>query len=115
MEIVEKSKLPAFGKTTYVADIDGAGTTTLRTFYTAIAKSLRFPDYFDRNLDALYDCLTSMDDIKEPEVVLIIKNAKQFLEKEKPAVKKDVLSTFTDAQMPENRYDEKTFRVFGLK
>ena len=29
-------------------------------FYDSVAESLSFPDYFGRNLDALYDMLTSI-------------------------------------------------------
>jgi ribonuclease inhibitor len=36
----------------------------LDEFYGEIAKKLRFPDYFGRNLDALWDVLTT--DIKGP-------------------------------------------------
>lgn len=37
-------------------------------FYTEIATRLQFPDYFGRNLDALWDCLRA---IKEPTAVII--------------------------------------------
>lgn len=30
--------------------------------HDALAKALAFPDYYGRNLDALHDCLTSLDD-----------------------------------------------------
>lgn len=37
-------------------------------FYTEIAAKLGFPDYFGRNLDALWDCLRA---IKEPTAMII--------------------------------------------
>lgn len=48
-----------------------------------LAEALDFPEYYGKNLDALYDCLTQID----CEIVLI--NA--------GAVDKDIIDTFKDA------------------
>ena len=48
-----------------------------------LAEALNFPDYYGKNLDALYDCLTEID----CEIELI--NAS--------AVDKDIIDTFKDA------------------
>ena len=48
-----------------------------------LMKALNFPDYYGKNLDALYDCLTEI----ECEIELI--NPEE--------VDKDILDTFTDA------------------
>ena len=48
-----------------------------------LMKALHLPDYYGRNLDALYDCLTDM----ECEIELI--NADE--------VDKDIIDTFQDA------------------
>lgn len=48
-----------------------------------IAEVLNFPDYYGKNLDALYDCLTEI----ECEIELV--NAS--------AVDKDIVDTFKDA------------------
>lgn len=37
-------------------------------FHTALAQGLDFPDWYGNNLDALYDCLTDIDE--ETELVL---------------------------------------------
>jgi ribonuclease inhibitor len=42
----------------------GKSIRSLDEFYSEIAGKLRFPDYFGRNLDALWDVLTT--DIKGP-------------------------------------------------
>ena len=42
----------------------GKSIRSLDEFYGEIAKKLRFPDYFGRNLDALWDVLTT--DVKGP-------------------------------------------------
>lgn len=48
-----------------------------------LAEELNFPDYYGKNLDALYDCLCEI----EADVVLV--NAS--------AVDKDIIDTFKDA------------------
>jgi RNAse (barnase) inhibitor barstar len=44
-----------------VAILDGAEADTRAGFFTAIARELRFPDYFGHNWDAVYDCLTDFN------------------------------------------------------
>ncbi len=60
-----------------------------------LAEVFNFPDYYGKNLDALYDCLTEID----CEIVLI--NAS--------AVDKDVIDTFKDAA---NENEFLTFESF---
>ncbi|MDO8367143.1 MAG: barstar family protein [Saprospiraceae bacterium] len=107
--------LPAFPPHVFVAEIDGAKAQTLRGFYPRIAKTLIFPDYFGKNLDALLDCLSSLEVVGQQEVVLLIRNAQLFLSKEKEEKKTSVLHVFRDAEKPENRYDGVTFRVVGIR
>ena len=40
--------------------LDGAVIPDRETLHTTLASLLRLPDYYGRNLDALYDCLTSL-------------------------------------------------------
>ncbi|SDH90619.1 Barstar, RNAse (barnase) inhibitor [Actinokineospora alba] len=51
--------------------LDGSGVRSKRTMYTAIAKTLSFPDWFGHNLDGLYDCLTDLSWLPKGEHVLI--------------------------------------------
>jgi ribonuclease inhibitor len=44
--------------------LPGRSINSLDEFYSEIAKKLRFPEHFGRNLDALWDVLTT--DIKGP-------------------------------------------------
>ncbi len=44
--------------------IAGASIRTLDEFYDEISRELNFPDYFGRNLDALWDTLTT--DVEGP-------------------------------------------------
>ena len=38
------------------------GTMGMDAIHTQLAETFRFPDYYGRNLDALYDCLTELDE-----------------------------------------------------
>ena len=40
--------------------IDLMGVETAESFHERIARELDLPEYYGRNLDALYDCLTDM-------------------------------------------------------
>ena len=41
-----------------IITLDGAKMTTKRDTHLYLARTLRFPVYYGRNLDALHDCLT---------------------------------------------------------
>ncbi len=113
MEIVDHP--PVFSAEVLVVEIDGAKTRTLRGFYTRIAKMLLFPDYFGKNLDALFDCLCSLEVVGKEKVVLLIRHPHQFLEKEKREKKEAALQVLRDAEKPENRSDGVRFRVMGVR
>ena len=55
---------------TVVAVIDCADAATVNDFYSQIQKGLKFPTYFGKNLDALYDCLCDFSwlDAKEVQI-----------------------------------------------
>lgn len=113
MEISDS--VPSFPPSVYLAEIDGKKALTLRGFYPRVEKNLLFPDYFGRNLDALLDCLCSLEVLGSQEVVLLIRNAQFFLSKENPEKKAAVLQVFRDAEKPANRYDDVKFRVVGVR
>ena len=56
-----------------------------------LSEALNFPDYYGKNLDALYDCLTEIG--VETEIQLINKDF----------ISNDLLNTFIDAEK-ENTY-----------
>lgn len=39
-----------------------AGIETKQQLHAALASALRFPEWYGHNLDALYDCLTDLDE-----------------------------------------------------
>ena len=42
--------------------IDCAGFADRKEFHRVLAQTLSFPDWYGHNLDALYDCLTDIDE-----------------------------------------------------
>ncbi|NIJ13250.1 RNAse (barnase) inhibitor barstar [Saccharomonospora amisosensis] len=63
----------------------------------AIATVLSFPDYFGRNLDALYDCLTDLSWLPSGEHVLIWRSS-DLLKQADPKAYLAVHSVLSDAQ-----------------
>lgn len=113
MKIVDHP--PSFPPAVFVAEIDGDKARTLRAFYPRIAKVLLFPDYFGKNLDALFDCLCSLEVTGKTEVVLLIHHPDAFLGKEKNEKKEAALQVLRDAEKKENRYDGIKFQVIGVR
>ena len=52
--------------------LDGSQMTTRESAHEHLAKQLRFPDYYGKNLDALYDCVTNLPDA---EIVIVFSSA----------------------------------------
>ena len=44
--------------------LSAAGWDTPEKAHVDLAKALAFPDYYGHNLDALHDCLTSLDGVQ---------------------------------------------------
>ena len=115
MRTIDKTQVPALSKDIYVAPLDGSDLPSLDEFYDRIEKLLYFPDYFGRNLDALFDCITALDNISQEEVLLVLEHPDLFLKDEKPEKRDTVLQVLSDAMLPENRYDGKKFGVVALE
>jgi len=49
--------------------IDCTNIETPEQLHTAMAQTLSFPDWYGRNLDAMYDCLTELEDATELTVL----------------------------------------------
>jgi RNAse (barnase) inhibitor barstar len=61
-----------------IAVLDGTDAATRSGFFQAIASSLHFPDYFGRNWDAVYDCLTDLNWLPAAGYVLVLDEFDQF-------------------------------------
>ena len=72
--------------------LDGKDMTGKEAAYAVIAKELDFPDYFGKNLDALYDCLTEMN---SENAILFVNTA--ILEENLGDYAEKILSCFRDA------------------
>ena len=48
--------------------LDGQTIDSCEALHRRLAEGLRFPDWYGRNLDALYDCLT---DLREPAAIAV--------------------------------------------
>lgn len=106
---------PSHPSDAFVAEIDGRKARTLRAFYAIIARKLLFPDYFGGTLDALFDCLCSLEVIGKSSVVLHISHYDAFLDREKPEKRQAAMDVLADAEKDENRYDGARFRVVCMR
>ena len=61
-----------------VAVLDGGEASSRAGFFQELAQSLRFPDYFGRNWDAVYDCLTDLNWLPAAGYVLIFDGFAHF-------------------------------------
>ncbi len=46
---------------TRTVEVDFAGVTKKQEVHTRLATALGFPDYYGKNWDAFWDCITSLD------------------------------------------------------
>ena len=73
--------------------LDGA-VMTKRKAYSHIAKEFRLPDYFGKNLDALYDMV--MDNYVNEDTIIILMNY-QKMKKNLNEYADKIVSVFSDA------------------
>lgn len=81
----------------FVHTLQGDGLRDKLAVLDGIATTMRFPDTFGRNLDALYDCLTDLSWLPAGEHVLIWVSANGFAEQE-PKAYLAIRSVLSDAQ-----------------
>jgi len=87
----------AFARGAYPHLIDGTRTVDKASALDAIAGALSFPDYFGKNLDALYDCLTDLSWLPAGEHVLIWSGSSVLKDRD-PKAYLAVRSVLSDAQ-----------------
>jgi RNAse (barnase) inhibitor barstar len=102
-----KDQLSAF-KNYHLASIDGAKTTTLKTFFEQIEKALQLPDYFGHNLDSLDELLNDLEWIENEDVALVVTNTEQWLAQEKKQTKLLDLLALLDATAEDWKWLDET-------
>ncbi|CRK55524.1 hypothetical protein [Alloactinosynnema sp. L-07] len=76
--------------------LDGTKIRSKRAMFTALADTLKFPDWFGHNLDALYDCLTDLSWLPADHHVLIWTHS-QVLAKADPPGYRAIREVLDDA------------------
>jgi RNAse (barnase) inhibitor barstar len=86
-------------KNAFIATLDGALCKNSEALYGELKRLFEFPDYFGKNLDALYDCLMDLEWVAQDHVILIIKHFEQLLSEEHqdPELLEDFILTLEDA------------------
>nr|WP_040406371.1 barstar family protein [Amycolatopsis nigrescens] len=77
--------------------LNGGAARDKASAMDAIAEALSFPEWFGRNLDALYDCLTDLDWLPTGEHVLIWAGSDALKEAD-PRAYLSIRSVLSDAQ-----------------
>ncbi|MBI5389401.1 barstar family protein [Candidatus Woesearchaeota archaeon] len=92
-----------------ILEIDGSNIENESMLFQAFSQSLKFPDYFGRNWNALYDCLTDLMWIKGKwRLAILIKNYEKIKKRDYFTLLFDVLH---DSQQFWNATNNK-FKVF---
>ncbi|QUG80399.1 barstar family protein [Bacillus subtilis] len=74
--------------------IDGRDFENIEVLHDVLKDKLDFPDYYGRNLDALWDCLTGWVDLPLTLVLINFEFSKKFL----GSYADDVLEVLLEAQ-----------------
>ncbi|HPI54933.1 MAG TPA: barstar family protein [Chitinophagaceae bacterium] len=73
----------------YIACLDGRHIQSMDDFYDQLQDALSLPDYFGRNLDALFDILSDLSWIEQQFTFLIITNLHEMFAQD--SAKRDAL------------------------
>jgi RNAse (barnase) inhibitor barstar len=79
-----------------IARIDGQKVQTFKLFFEQIARELKFPDYFEFNLESLDEALNDLDWLDDDKIALYITHSDAFLSQEKSEAKKTELLNMLD-------------------
>ncbi|RAJ98238.1 barstar (barnase inhibitor) [Larkinella arboricola] len=79
-----------------VARIDGQKAQTLRQFFDQISRELRFPDYFEFDLESLDEALNDLEWLPADKIALYISRTDVFLSQEKSEARKAELLNVLD-------------------
>ena len=96
-KLLKENHIGKSDKSVIVAVIDGKTVATMTDFYTFIGKQLHLPTYFGKNLDAFFDCLCDFSWLDVNHVQIVLRNYDDFLAKEPPIKRWDLLVVLNDA------------------
>lgn len=91
--IVARTLIPA---SIPVVILDGHAAGRREGFFTEIARELHFPDYFGRNWDAVYDCLTDPSVLPAAGAAIVFDGFDRFADAD-PEQWQIALKVFQDA------------------
>lgn len=80
-----------------VIEVDGNEILNKNQFFNFLASALPLPEYFGKNLDALFDCLVDEEVLPKNGIQIKIIHAKSFLKEEETEEVADVLDCIADA------------------
>lgn len=82
----------------FVIKMEGACCTTASDLYQQLESEFEFPEFFGKNLDALYDCLMDLEWITQDHIVIFFMRADLLLSQETndPDFLEDFLVTLND-------------------
>jgi RNAse (barnase) inhibitor barstar len=106
-------------KNAFLAKLEGSRCKTSVKLFEELKREFELPDYFGKNLDALYDCLMDLEWITKDHIVLIIEHFDELLSDETndPEFLEDFLITLDDVSkswqlMDSDEFTPKTFKVY---
>jgi RNAse (barnase) inhibitor barstar len=104
-------------KNTFIANLDGKLCQTSMELYSALETIFELPDYFGRNLDALYDCMMDLEWITKDNVILVIENFDFLLSKEEndPDFLDDFFITLDDICKSWDQYESEEITAKTMK
>ena len=88
-----------------VAIIDGEKADTAESFYKILGDALRFPDYFNHNMDSFDELINDLDWLDENDIRIVFKNYDNFLEEENDEIREIILTVLDDAAEEWKRND----------
>ncbi|MBK6545944.1 MAG: barstar family protein [Saprospiraceae bacterium] len=106
-------------KNTFIAKINGERCKTSNDLFRELKNEFELPDYFGKNLDALYDCLMDMEWIAQDHIRIVIDAFDLLLSNEEndPELIEDFIITLDDICQSWDLLDNeettpKSFQVF---
>lgn len=73
IEVLEEDIAWFRGRGYTIHEFDCTTWTSERTFHNDVAATLRFPDYYGKNLDAFNDCVSDLDISNESGMLLVFR------------------------------------------